>query len=64
VDRADVKTGDLLFFKRHVGIALGADRLIHASMGGAGVRMNSLRPGMPDYRPDLDRDFAAARRIL
>jgi hypothetical protein len=64
VERADVKAGDLLFFKRHVGIALGRDRLIHASMGGSGVRINSLRPDTDNYRPDLDRDFAAARRIL
>ena len=64
VERADVKAGDLLFFNRHVGIALGRERLIHASMGGSGVRINSLRPGTDDYRPDLDRDFATARRIL
>ena len=64
VPRKDVKTGDLLFFKRHVGIAVGKDRIIHCSIGGSGVRINSLRPGLPDYREDLDRDFAQARRIV
>ncbi len=64
VERETVRTGDLLFFKRHVGFALGRDKIIHASMGGSGVRINSLRPGTDDYRPDLDRDFATARRIL
>jgi gamma-D-glutamyl-L-lysine dipeptidyl-peptidase len=64
IERTAVQTGDLLFFKRHVGLAIGRDRLIHASMGGSGVRINSLRPGSDDYRPDLDRDFATARRIL
>jgi cell wall-associated NlpC family hydrolase len=54
----------LLFFKRHVGFAIGRDRVIHSSVGGSGVRINSLRPGADDYRPDLDRDFATARRIL
>jgi len=64
IERDTVRTGDLLFFKRHVGFAVGSDRIIHSSMGGSGVRINSLRPGGEDYRPDLDRDFAIARRIL
>ena len=62
--RETVKAGDLLFFRRHVGFALGRDKIIHASMGGSGVRINALRPGADDYRPDLDKDFASARRIL
>jgi len=57
-------TGDLLFFKRHVGFAIGHDRIIHSSVGGSGVRINSLRAGMPDYREDLDRDLNQARRIV
>jgi len=64
IERDVVRTGDLLFFKRHVGFAIGRDRIIHSSMGGSGVRINSLRPGADDYRSDLDRDFATARRIL
>ncbi|MCX6836116.1 MAG: C40 family peptidase [candidate division Zixibacteria bacterium] len=64
VERDAVRTGDLLFFKRHVGFAIGRDRVIHSSVGGSGVRINSLKPGADDYRPDLDRDFATARRIL
>jgi len=54
----------LLFFQRHVGFAIGRDRIIHSSVGGSGVRINSLNPDMKDYRPDLDRDFATARRVL
>jgi gamma-D-glutamyl-L-lysine dipeptidyl-peptidase len=64
IERSEVKTGDLLFFKRHVGFAIGNDRIIHASRGGAGVRVNSLKTGAMDYRPDLDHDFQQARRIL
>jgi hypothetical protein len=64
IARDKVRTGDLLFFKRHVGFAIGRDRIIHSSMGGSGVRVNFLRPGGDDYRADLDRDFALARRIL
>ena len=64
VPRHGIKTGDLLFFDRHVGIARGRDQLIHASRDGGGVRVESLRPGRKDYREDLDRDFREARRIL
>ncbi len=64
VERECIKTGDLLFFKRHVGIAIGRNRLIHASVRGNGVRINSLLPSDPDYREDLDREFDQARRIL
>lgn len=64
VERVDIRTGDLLFFDRHVGLAIGPHRLLHASRGGGGVRINSLRSGLPDYRADLDRDFNLARKIL
>lgn len=64
VERVDVVSGDLLFFDRHVGIAMSKGRLIHASRGGGGVRINSLIKGQPEYRADLDRDFKIARRLL
>lgn len=64
VSRIDVTNGDLLFFKRHVGIALGGEHLIHASLGGGGVRINSLESDGSDYRADLDHTFAIARRLL
>ena len=63
VDRDCIRTGDLLFFRRHVGLAIGKTHLVHASRGGGGVRINALVPGLPDYREDLDRDFAQARRM-
>jgi hypothetical protein len=63
VERDCIKTGDLLFFKRHVGFAIGKDRMIHSSVGGGGVRINSLVRGGADYREDLDRDFNQARRV-
>jgi cell wall-associated NlpC family hydrolase len=64
VDRDCIKTGDLLFFRRHVGLAIGRTHLVHASRGGNGVRINALVPGLPDYREDLDRDFVQARRMV
>jgi len=64
ISRDEVRSGDLLFFERHVGFAIGRDRIIHASVAGGGVRMNSLKADMDDYRIDLDRDFQQARRVL
>lgn len=64
VERDYVRTGDLLFFDRHVGLAVGSRKILHASRGGGGVRINSLYRGDPDYRADLDRDFRIARRLL
>jgi hypothetical protein len=64
IDRKEVRTGDLLFFDRHVGFATGRNRLIHCSVGGGGVREESLDPGDADYRPDLHRSFKEARRIV
>ena len=64
IDRTKIKAGDLLFFKCHVALALGRSRILHASVGGSGVRINSLVQGKVDYRADLDRDFVCARRLL
>ncbi|MEW5995229.1 MAG: C40 family peptidase [Candidatus Zixiibacteriota bacterium] len=63
IERDCIKNGDLLFFKRHVGFAIGSSHIIHASRGSGGVRVDALEPGLTDYRQDLDRDFAQARRI-
>ncbi len=64
IERRLVRQGDLLFFDRHVGLALSKERLIHASMGGGGVRINAINKDLPDYREDLDRNFVMARRII
>lgn len=64
VARDDIRSGDLLFFERHVGFAIGRNKIVHASVGGSGVRVNALLPDLEDYREDLDRTFATARRIL
>jgi len=64
VDVENIRPGDLLFFRRHVGIAMTSGRLIHASRGSGGVAVNSLRPDDDHYRKDLHDTFATARRIL
>ncbi|HWR83102.1 MAG TPA: C40 family peptidase [Candidatus Deferrimicrobium sp.] len=63
VTRERIRTGDLLFFERHVGFAVGRTHVLHASRGSGGVRLNALTVGLPDYREDLDRDFIQARRV-
>lgn len=63
VDRSAIRPGDLLFFDRHVAIALGGGKIIHSSRSGGGVRIQSLVKEDPDYRADLDRDFKVARRL-
>jgi len=64
VDRDCIKQGDLVFFDRHVGLAIDGATIIHSSLGGGGVRINSISPGREDYRKDLDENFRTARRIL
>lgn len=64
VSRESVKSGDLLFFKRHVAIAIDNNRIIHSSVSGGGVRENSICQSMPGYREDLDLEYKTARRIL
>ncbi len=64
VERDRIRTGDILFFDRHVGLAIGSSRILHTSCGGGGVRINSLNQKDADYRADLDRDFRMARRLL
>lgn len=64
IEQKFVEAGDLLFFDRHVGIAMRNGRVIHASRGGGGVRINSLIKGQPDYRADLDREYQLARRVI
>lgn len=61
---SEIRPGDLLFFDRHVGFAVSGGRLIHASMGGSGVRINSLRKGEPACREDLAESLKQARRVV
>jgi len=64
VERRSIKIGDLVFFKRHVGIALNSSKIIHCSVGSNGVRIESIEPGEENYRPDLDANYVTTRRII
>ncbi|MGH8015171.1 MAG: C40 family peptidase [Candidatus Zixiibacteriota bacterium] len=64
VDRKSIMIGDLVFFKRHVGIAINGSSLIHCSLGSNGVRIQSIEKKEKDYRPDLDINYVTTRRII
>jgi len=64
VDSETIKCGDLLFFKRHVGFALGDGNMIHSSIGSNGVKIESLVKGNKDYRKDLALNLKSVRRII
>jgi cell wall-associated NlpC family hydrolase len=63
IARVNIEAGDLVFMRlthkdMHVGIALDADRFIHAPAGGRRVRIDSLAA------PPYAHAFLAARRIV
>ncbi len=64
VARDGITKGDMLFFDRHVGLAIGNDLMIHASVGGGGVQISSLSANKPHYRADLDNSFREGRRVF
>lgn len=57
IDRANMKAGDLLFFKGHVAMYIGDGMFIHSTSraGDDGVVLASLCPGDPLYR-DLAKE--------
>ncbi len=67
VDRASVRTGDLVYFASggaitHVGIALDNMTLLHASGSGESVIITSLDPAEGGYSAVLAGMYAGARR--
>lgn len=64
VSENSIKSGDLLFFNRHVGLAIGKTKLIHASRFSGGIRIESLIKDDDNYREDLVNTFVQARRII
>lgn len=62
IRREEIKPADLLYFPGHIALYLGCGKYIHSTgkAGCDGVCINSLTPGDPDYREDLDRSMIAA----
>lgn len=64
VERESVRNGDLLFFPRHVALAVSKREFIHSSSGNGGVAYNSFDSESPLFSEYLYKEFKAARRIF
>lgn len=64
VERGGIKAGDLLYFPRHVALAISDTLMIHASLFNGGVAYNSLDREDPRYSQYLDESFMIARRLI
>jgi gamma-D-glutamyl-L-lysine dipeptidyl-peptidase len=55
ISMESIKEGDLVFFRGHVAMHIGENRIVHstAKNGSDGVVLNSLNPEDADFRPDL-----------
>ncbi len=64
VKRDEIRAGDLLFFPRHVTIAISDTLMIHSSLSNGGVAYNALDVNSPLYSEYLDEKFISARRVV
>ncbi len=66
IDKKDMKPGDLLYFPGHIAMYVGEGRYIHSTgkAGNSGVVYNSLDPGSPEYRQDLEESLYAVGSIF
>jgi hypothetical protein len=64
IKREDIQPGDLLFFKRHVTIAISDKSFIHSSSSTGGVYINSFDKSKGNYLKHLDEGFITARRVI
>jgi len=64
IPRGEVGRGDLLFFPRHVALAVSRDLFLHSSRSNGGVAFNSFDRGSRIYGAELDKSFLSARRVF
>ncbi len=64
VSRQEIKTGDLMFFDRHVALAISNIEFIHSSQSQGGVYPGSFDAADSYYRKDLDENLKTVRRII
>jgi hypothetical protein len=64
ISRDEVRHGDLLFFPRHVALAVSDKDFIHSSSRNGGVAYNSLDSKSALYSEYYHREFKTARRIF
>jgi gamma-D-glutamyl-L-lysine dipeptidyl-peptidase len=64
VNRDEIQPGDLLFFKKHVGIAISNTDYLHSSLSQGGVHINNLEPHKKGYIKFRDHTLRAVRRYV
>ncbi|WP_461205284.1 NlpC/P60 family protein [Clostridium sp. DL1XJH146] len=66
IEFENIKPADLLFYKGHVAMYIGNDKIVHSTgkNGSDGVVINSLNPADSDYREDLPQIFKAAGSLF
>jgi len=64
VSRDEIKTGDLLFFDRHVALAISNIKFIHSSLSQGGVYLGSFDTADCNYLKDFDESLKTVRRII
>jgi len=64
VTREQIQPGDLLFFERHVAIAISGKSYIHSSSSTGGVYINSFDQIKGNYLKHLDEGLITARRVI
>ncbi|MCP4583748.1 MAG: C40 family peptidase [candidate division Zixibacteria bacterium] len=64
VDRDQIQPGDLLFFERHVAIAISDKSYIHSSSFTNGVYINSFDAAKGNYLKHLDEGLITVRRVI
>ncbi|WP_432663421.1 SH3 domain-containing C40 family peptidase [Wukongibacter baidiensis] len=64
ITREEMKKGDLLFYKGHVGMYIGDEKVIHSASSKCGVVINSLNKDDNDYNKYLDEKLIAVGTIF
>lgn len=64
ITRDEMKKGDLLFYKGHVGMYIGDEKVIHSASSKCGVVINSLNKGDKDYNEYLDKELITIGTIF
>jgi len=64
IKREEMKKGDLLFYKGHVAMYIGNERVVHSTSSQSGVVINSLNEKDDDYSEMLDKELISIGTIF
>ena len=63
VSQANIEPGDLIYFRKHVGIALNRYDYLDASLSKGGVHINTLDPTKKGFLKYREQTLRAIRRM-